>query len=111
MAECARRSGKFWEFHDLAFEKQRELGNLDPTDLAVAVGLEKPSSAACALDSQAADVVDRDSKEAARLGVRGTPTFFVGRVRSDSRVDVVQRMVGAQAVEAFRAAVAEARPR
>jgi protein-disulfide isomerase len=108
VAECARQSGKFWEFHDVAFERQRELATVDLGDLAASVGLRKPVVLACADESQAIDVVNRDSREAARLGVRGTPTFFVGRVQADGRVRVTRRLVGAQAVEAFRSAVTEA---
>lgn len=110
VAECARQSGKFWEFHDVAFERQRELATLDIGDLAASIGLHRPAVLACADESQAVDVVNRDSREAARFGVRGTPTFFVGRVRADARVDVVQRLVGAQPVEVFLAAVTAAAP-
>lgn len=104
-AECARQLGKFWEFHDAAFERQRELATLDVGDLAASVGLQKPAVLACVEKSGSINAVKLDSEEAAKLGVRGTPTFFIGRVQAKGRVHVTQRLVGARAVDEFRRAV------
>ena len=108
VAECARQLGKFWEFHDAAFERQKELATVDLGDLAASIGLQKPAVAECLGKNGAIDSVKRDSDEAASLGVRGTPTFFIGRVEPNGRVRVTQRLVGAQAVDSFRTAVASA---
>ena len=52
-AECARQLGKFWEFHDVAFERQRELATVDLGDLAASIGLQKPAVLSCIDESPA----------------------------------------------------------
>lgn len=106
-SECARQLGKFWEFHDLMFLRKGP-GKPDLSVLASDLGLPVAEFSACVGAGVAAAAVDRDSAEAAGFGVNGTPTFFVGQLQSDGRLKVTGRLVGAQSVEAFKTAVAEA---
>jgi protein-disulfide isomerase len=107
-AECARQQGRFWEFHDALFARQRELAQANLGEMAAAVGVTASAFTACLDGEAAAGVVLADSSAADGLGVSGTPTFFVGRVTADGRVQVTQRIVGAKAVEVFAKAVADA---
>jgi len=75
-ARCAGDQGKFWPYHDLLFEQT----NLAPDALkqyAAQIGLDGGAFAQC-LDSRRhrAGVV-ADVELGSRLGVTGTPTFFV----------------------------------
>ncbi len=108
-AECARRQERFSPYHDLLFENQAVLAKADLTSLASSVGVDRRSFASCLDAPDAAAVVTSDSAGASALAVTGTPTFLVGRVDSDGRVKVLRRLVGARDVEAFKAAVEEAR--
>jgi protein-disulfide isomerase len=76
-AEAAHRQGKFWEMHDKIFANQREMSEAKYVEYATELGLDVEKFKQ---DSAAADVkkkVDDDAKEAAALGVTGTPGFFI----------------------------------
>jgi protein-disulfide isomerase len=76
-AEAAHRQGKFWEMHDKIFANQRELTEAKYLEYAAELGLDVEKFKK---DSASADVkkkVDADAKEAAGLGVTGTPGFFI----------------------------------
>ena len=80
-AVCAHEQGRFWEYHDLAFEMQPELTQSSPATLADDVGLDMEAFESCYQDPRSAARVDRSESEAERLGVSGTPTLFVNGQR------------------------------
>jgi protein-disulfide isomerase len=89
-ARCAADQGKFWPYHDVLFAKSPKT----PQELkthALAVGLDVAKLEACLTSGKYADAVQKDVDEGSRLGVTGTPAFFInGRTLS-----------GAQPLEAF----------
>jgi len=100
-AFCAGAAGRFWEMHDILFERQNEwIGASDPNALFVewagASGIDRASFAACLRNDQTAPLQVRDYESAMRAGVTSTPFFVVG----DS---VAIR--GAVPLETFRSAV------
>jgi protein-disulfide isomerase len=105
-AECARQQGRFWEYHDLLFSRQKELGDADLAEFARSVSLPLPTFVDCVSKRTGAALVEADSQLGAGLGVQGTPTFFVGRLRNDGKVAITRRLVGSQSIETFRAAIA-----
>lgn len=94
---AAGAQGRAWEMHDLLFHSQSHLERADLKQAAAKLGLDAASFAA-ALDAPAtAAVVDADVALGRRLGVRGTPTFFInGRL-----------LRGAQPIAAFRRIIDE----
>jgi protein-disulfide isomerase len=96
-AHCASEQGKFWEYHDLLFEKQDAIPTTNFADYAKTLGLELTSFQAC-LDSQKyKEKVERNYADGVKAGVSGTPAFFInGRLVS-----------GAQPLEAFKAVIEE----
>lgn len=81
--EAASRQGKFWEMHDLLFERQKEWGEKQVVTPAVfeayaqELGL---NMAQFKLDVASASVkerVDRNLNQAMELKLQGTPTFFL----------------------------------
>ncbi len=97
--EAAGRQGKFWEMKDLLFEnlnRYRE-GNFEDlaAELAGDLGLNVDQFRADFNDSEIADRVKADQELGQRLGVRGTPHFFVNG-------EVVN---GAQPLERFQEVV------
>jgi protein-disulfide isomerase len=94
-AEAAHRQGRFWEMHDRIFANQREMSEEKYIEYAEQIGLDLEQFEA---DVASADIKKRiaeDMAEARRLGVTGTPGFFVnGRLLS-----------GAQPFEAFEALI------
>ena len=103
-AECADEQGKFWEYHDVLFEKQSEWQRLPSTDLsstltayASDLGLQSASFESCLQSQDIADEVNKDSLEAASYGATGTPTFFIGTEK-----DGFIKLVGAQPYAVFQ---------
>ena len=98
-AEAAHDQGKFWEYHDLLFERQEEWAEekeieLKLTDYAVELGLDRETFMKSLSEGKFKDLVMSDYGEAMRLGVRGTPTFFVNGKRT-SAGDLVREVEAA----------------
>lgn len=79
-AECANDQGKFWEYHDMLFDKQPSFSRDDLVAYAtqLELSIDGASGFAACLDSRAKDdVVRADMSEGDKRGIGGTPTFFV----------------------------------
>ncbi len=80
-AECAGEQKKYWEYHDVLFQHQNALDNKSLKQYAIDLGLNTAAFNQC-LDSGAMlGEVQKDFKEGSRLGIRGTPTFFINGTR------------------------------
>jgi protein-disulfide isomerase len=90
-ARCAHDQGKFWEYHDVIFAQSPQLANEDLRRYAGEVGLDVAKFDSCLSAGTHKAAVQRDLDEGSRLGITGTPAFFVnGRALS-----------GAQPLDAF----------
>jgi protein-disulfide isomerase len=76
-AVCADQQGKFWEYHDLAFQRQTELRPGAAQELAKQLGLDEEAFSSCLESADTKAKVARSKTEANRLGATSTPTFFV----------------------------------
>lgn len=95
-SECAHRQGRFWEYADRLFAAQERLGEGAVMDSAEEIGLDMEAFRACVNGRETASEVAADMAEAQRLGVDGTPTFYVNG----------HRIVGAQPVGVFNQVIA-----
>ena len=82
-AEAAAAQGRFWEMHDLLYERQRHLTDDDLHAYAQELGLD-----VARFDEELAghlytDRVHEDFMSGVRSGVNGTPTFYINGVRHD----------------------------
>lgn len=84
-AECAADQGKFWEFEQLAFEKQASLSTAALPVWAEELGLDIPLFERCVASHIKRETILNDQNQGRQMGVQGTPTFFVNgeRVESD----------------------------
>jgi len=76
-AEAARAQGKFWEMHDLLFERQRELEDDDIRKYAQQLGLDMERFERDWSSEATAQRVDADRQLGLKLGIEATPSFFV----------------------------------
>ncbi|KXK00831.1 MAG: Disulfide bond formation protein D precursor [Parcubacteria bacterium OLB19] len=81
-AEAAGQQGKFFEFHDMLFEKQKTWSNSpNPTALFVQyaeeLGLDVQKFRQHMNASLLSDRISADKKDGEKLGITGTPTFFL----------------------------------
>jgi len=96
-AQCAHDQGKFWDMHDRLFANQAKLAPTDLKEHAVALGLDAAAFNQCLDSGKYTAEWRKDAEEANRLGLSGTPAFFInGRLLS-----------GAQPYEAFAAVIDE----
>lgn len=95
MSECAADQGKFWEFVDLAYEKQRDLGFEALMDWAEVIGLDTDLAERCWKSHSKRDIVLEDYKKGRDRDVAGTPTFFVNGQRVQTGVDTLSEAIDA----------------
>ena len=96
-AHCAGEQGKFWEFHDLLFEKQDAIPTTNFAEHAKTLGLDVSTFQTCLDGRKYQEKVERNYAAGVKAGVSGTPAFFInGRLLS-----------GAQPLEAFKAVIDE----
>jgi protein-disulfide isomerase len=75
-ARCASKQDKFWEFHDELFHsKELDVDQLKAQ--ARSLQLNSAQFDKCLDSGEQAAAVAKDRKEGVRLGISGTPSFFV----------------------------------
>ncbi len=86
-AEAAALQGKFWEMHDLLFERQTFL---DPDNIplwAERIGLNLEQLGNDIGQGVPGKRIKEDRQSGIRSGVNGTPTFFINGTRYDGTPD------------------------
>ncbi|WP_067806726.1 DsbA family protein [Actinomadura formosensis] len=102
---AAGRQGRFWEFHDAAFAKDRKRNSgafTEPKLVEMARRAGVPDLARFRADMngrEAAKAVQRDTDEGYDLGVPSTPAFIINK----------RPFLGAQPLGTFKAAIEKAR--
>jgi formate-nitrite transporter family protein len=76
-SEAAAAQGKFWEMHDLLFQRQSSLSRESLLGYARELGLDADRMARQLDSGEYADRVDRDLESGDASGVRWTPTFYL----------------------------------
>jgi protein-disulfide isomerase len=94
-ARCANAQGKFWAYHDALYSKPHQTTPEDLKAIALGVNLEMKTFELCLNARIYRSAVQRDIDEGTRVGVVGTPTFFInGRVISGAQpLDSFTRIV------------------
>jgi protein-disulfide isomerase len=82
-AEAANAQGKFWEMHDLLYERQQHLTDEDLHRYAEELGLDVERFDKEMAEHVQAQRVHEDFMSGVRSGVNGTPTFYINGVRHD----------------------------
>jgi protein-disulfide isomerase len=75
-ARCAGAQGKFWEFHDSLFQTKK-LHTSELKEQARALKLDEVRFDQCLQSGEQVAAVKKDSDEGQRLGLQGTPSFFI----------------------------------
>jgi protein-disulfide isomerase len=79
-AWAAQQQGKFWEFHDIMFNKQDQLGMDLYLATAKELKLDEAKFKADMNSEAAAKQVKEDAEIGSKNGIQGTPGFFVNGV-------------------------------
>jgi protein-disulfide isomerase len=86
-ARCAGAQGKYWEMHDLLFRNQQALQVEQLKGHARGLGLDASAFDACLESSSHGAGVQRDYDDGFGAGVRGTPTFFLGKTQPGDTIE------------------------
>lgn len=100
-AEAAGMQGKFWEMHDLLYEKQAEWSvSLDPramfVEYARTLDMNADRFASDMIGEFAGGRVSLDMRRGESLGVRGTPTVFINGQQlsaTDTNPDAIRKAI------------------
>jgi protein-disulfide isomerase len=83
---CAQAQGRFWDMHDLLFQNQNTLRDVDLKSKAGKLGLDAAAFDTCLDSRRYGSVISEDIRAAAAAGVEGTPALFInGRFLYGSR--------------------------
>lgn len=105
-ARCAAAQDRFWPYHDKLFAAGAEVSDRQLRAFASELELDTQAFARCLDSDRTAAALQADLAAGSRLGVTGTPTFFVNGQRLEG-AQPLQRFV--EAVEAELAKPAAAR--
>ncbi len=113
-AECSRDQGgdtAYYKYHDELFKKTTSNGNGVAVDqlpiIAKGLGLNVGKFQQCLDSNKYKDEVNKDIADGQKVGVNGTPSFFVGKSTQDG-VILGTIVVGAQPYSAFKTAIDQA---
>jgi protein-disulfide isomerase/rhodanese-related sulfurtransferase len=89
-SECAAEQGKFWEAAEKLFQRQADLSVPALKRCAGELGLDVTRFSQCLASGETAARVRRDLEDGRALGVRATPTFFVGRKMIEGLIELAE---------------------
>ena len=102
-ANCAGAQGKYWGMHDRLLAKRKALAVKDLEANALAIGREISAFQQCFHCGKTAKEIREDLAEGQKAGVRGTPTFFIGRTDPKKpTVKVLKIVRGARPYSSFQ---------
>jgi protein-disulfide isomerase len=74
---CAQEQGKFWEYRDLLYKNAPAADPEQLTTYATQLGLDSADFKKCVDSGKFKAIVQKDEAEGERLGLTGTPAFFI----------------------------------
>ena len=76
-ARCADDQGKFWEYRELLYKNSPSAAPEQLNDYAAKVGADVRAFQQCVESGKFKDAIQKDEAEGERLGIQGTPAFFI----------------------------------
>ncbi len=104
-AHCAGEQGKYWEMHDSLFAKQNAIREADMPDKAKELGLDTAKFSECLSSDRYTDEIKRSAADAQKLGIGGTPTFFIGEVGPNGDVTNLKMIIGTRPYDTFKSVI------
>ena len=105
-AHCAGEQGRYWDFHDRLMRNPGAIAAEILPLHAQMLGLDVPKFQQCLDSGRYSGSVRESASDAKNAGIRGTPGFFLARIRpGDSEVRPLVYIDGAQPYEVFAAAL------
>lgn len=94
-ARCATEQGRYWEMRNVLYGAQKALHESFLAAHAQSAGLEAGQFNQCLESGRYQIDIDNSIKLGSSLGIKGTPTFFLGLNQGGGRVRLTRRITGA----------------
>jgi protein-disulfide isomerase len=104
-ARCAGEQGKYWEMHDSLFAKQDALSAPAVLDRAQTLGLDIAKFTECQSSEKYVVDIQKSVSDAQKMGIEGTPTFFLGVVEPSGDVTIDKRLQGTAPFDVFKTVI------
>lgn len=93
--ECAKKQGRFWDYHDKLFQNQSDLSLQRLFEFASELNLNTNQFTNCLNSGEMAHEVEEDYQVGLKAGVRGTPTFFLNGVKVEGAIpkDLFEQLI------------------
>lgn len=85
-AHCAGEHEKYWEMHDVLFQKQKDLSIPSLKQYAQDMGLDAEAFGGCLDSGKYQADIQKDVAVGTKAGVRGTPSFIIGKSGSGEAI-------------------------
>ncbi|WP_105264621.1 thioredoxin domain-containing protein [Pseudoalteromonas sp. T1lg76] len=105
-ANCSLQQGAYWPMREQLFNNMRQLGDELYQSSAEQLELDMDKFAKCLADEAILAKVEQDMSYGTSLGIRGTPSFLIGRIEGERLINPTL-LVGAQSYETFAAVLNE----
>jgi protein-disulfide isomerase len=99
-ANCSLQQDAYWSMRDSLFENMKQLSDEVYQQAATSLSLDMNKFSSCLLDEAIASKIQQDVAYGTSLGIRGTPSFIIGRVENNQLINP-KLVVGAQSFETF----------
>ena len=104
-ANCAQEQGKYWEVHNFLFEHPDKLDTTSMLSSAEELNLNRDKFEKCVNDNTKEAEINKDIQDGQLYGVRGTPSFFIGKT-DDGKGEMTGVYIrGAQPFQVFKAEI------
>jgi protein-disulfide isomerase len=87
-SRCALAQGKYWPYHDLLFDNQQHLESGDLSKYAARLDMNAKRFEECIQHRTYTAEIEHDLDEGRKLGVTGTPAFFINGILLSGAVPV-----------------------
>lgn len=104
-ARCAAEQGQYWQMHDDLFAHQSQLSERTISTDAQSLGIDSGRLMDCISTGRYTAAVKKSAQDAQQMGVRATPSFFIGTIDSGGELKIIRALRGAYSYEAFKSAL------
>ncbi|MDF2154569.1 thioredoxin domain-containing protein [Vibrio sp. CAU 1672] len=99
-ANCSFEQGQYWPMRDTFFANVKKLNDDFYQQTATEMSLDMAKFSTCIEDPKMMDRIEKDIELASSLGIRGTPSFIIGRIENNQLINP-RLVVGAQDYQVF----------
>jgi len=99
-ARCAEEQGKYWEMRNTLYNNQKALHELFLAEHAKRAGLDEVVFSKCLNSGRYDAAIQQDQIVGRSLGIKGTPTFFLG-INNGDEIRLVRKIQGSRPYEVF----------